>query len=465
MNAPQIWIFTPLAFSIFIFLIRKKRLLAIYLAGGLCTFLAILAFTVKIGQVFPMGPSSWEINSTMNILGRAFILEDGDRTLIALIYGMGAVWFFGSRISATNNEFTPNGLGIIALLTAAFSVQPFLYSALIIEIAVLISIPMLIQPSNLLEIGVSRYLIFQTIAMPFILLAGWGFEQATISSNSAQINLFSAVLLGFGFSLWLAVFPFYTWVPLLAETGHPYAAGFIFALFPTTVQLILVDFINNYSWLRSTAIINSASQLMGVVMIVISGLWAAFHKSLLRLFGYLVLVDIGFSLIAFSSNSHVGWEIYFAAILPRLLSIAICSLAISILRGQRVTLHLDSMKGQFYSTPIAIIAFLIGWFSLSGFPLFPGFPLRLGLLMNLSENALVLSIWAVFGMFGLYFASFRMISVFFSHSGDRRIIVNETPIQAIFLGIGIIILFYLGLFPGVPNQIFTPVLEVYKNLP
>jgi len=85
--------------------------------------------------------------------------------------------------------------------------------------------------------------------------------------------------------------------------------------------------------------------------------------------------------------------------------------------------------------------------------------------MNLSENALVLSIWAVFGMFGLYFASFRMISVFFSHSGDRRIIVNETPIQAIFLGIGIIILFYLGLFPGVPNQIFTPVLEVYKNLP
>ncbi|PKN82129.1 MAG: hypothetical protein CVU46_18305, partial [Chloroflexi bacterium HGW-Chloroflexi-8] len=124
------------------------------------------------------------------------------------------VWFLGSKIAVTNTEFTPNGLGILALLTAAFSVQPFLYSALIIEIAVLISIPMLIQPSKLLEIGVSRFLIFQTLAMPFILLAGWGFEQATISSNSAQINLFSAVLLGFGFSLWLAVFPFYTWVPL-----------------------------------------------------------------------------------------------------------------------------------------------------------------------------------------------------------------------------------------------------------
>jgi len=465
LNAPQIWIFAPLAFSILIFVIRKKQLLAIYLAGGLCAFLAILAFTVKIGQVFPMGPTSLEINSTMDILGRAFILEDGDRTLIALIYGIGAVWFLGSKIAATNIEFTPNGLGILALLTAAFSVQPFLYSALIIEIAVLISIPMLIQPAKYLEIGISRFLIFQTLAMPFILLAGWGFEQATISSNSAQINMFSAVLLGFGFSLWLAVFPFYTWVPLLAETGHPYAAGFIFALFPTTVQLILVDFINNYSWLRSTAIINSASQLMGVVMVVISGLWAAFHKSLLRLFGYLILVDIGFSLIAFSVNTHVGWEIYFSAFFPRLLSIAICSLSISILRAQKVTLHLDSMKGQFYSSPIAIIAFLTGWFSLSGFPLFPSFPLRLGLLMNLSENTLVLPIWSVFGMFGLLFASFRMISVFFSHTGNRKIVVSETPIQVIFLGIGIIILFYLGLFPGFYNQIFTPVLEVYKNLP
>ncbi|PKN83162.1 MAG: hypothetical protein CVU46_17540, partial [Chloroflexi bacterium HGW-Chloroflexi-8] len=76
MNAPQIWIIFPLAFSILIFTIRKKQLLAVYLAGGLCAFLAILAFTVKIGQVFPMGPTSLEINSTMDILGRAFILED-----------------------------------------------------------------------------------------------------------------------------------------------------------------------------------------------------------------------------------------------------------------------------------------------------------------------------------------------------------------------------------------------------
>jgi formate hydrogenlyase subunit 3/multisubunit Na+/H+ antiporter MnhD subunit len=465
MNAPQIWILIPLGFSILIFLLRKNQRFALFLAGGLCAILAVLALTVKIGQVFPMGPINLEIDSTFSVLGRSFILEDGDRILIALIFGTGAVWFFGSRISLTSREFIPNGLAIIALMTAAFSVQPFLYSALIIEIAVLISVPMLVQPAKWLDIGISRYLIFQTLAMPFILLAGWGFEQAAVSSNSAQINIFAAVLLGFGFSLWLAVFPFYTWVPLLAETGHPFAAAFIFAIFPTTVQLTLVDFMNSYAWLRSTTVITAATQLMGIVMVVISGIWAAFHKSLLRLFGYLVLVEIGFSLIAFSINTHIGWEIYFSAILPRLISIALCALSISILRGQQVTLHLDSMRGQFYQSPIAIVAFLTGWFSLSGFPLFACFPLRLALLMNLSETELPLAIWALLGMFGLFFASFRMISVFFSPLGERKIGISETPTQAIFLGIGILVLIAVGLFPSIYNQIFPPIMEVYKSLP
>ena len=464
MNAPQIWIFIPLMMSFLLLLIRKKRIFSAIIAGGSCAFLSIFALTVKIGEIFPMGPTTMEIGSTLTFFGRSFNLADGDRYLIALLYGMGAIWFFGSIISLTNSEFVPGGLAIVALMIAAISVEPFLYSALIIELAVLLSIPILIQPTKSRDIGLTRYLILQTLAMPFILLAGWGFEQAAISSNSSQINTFAIIFLGFGFSLYLAVFPFYTWVPLLAESGHPYASGFIFATLPTTVQLILADFINTYTWLRNTAIINSAAQSMGIVMIVISGIWAAFHKSLLRLFGYLILVDIGFSLIAFSLNSQVGWQIYFSSIFLKLFSIAICALSISILKSSQVTLHLDYMGGQFYSHPLSIIAFLTGWYSLIGIPLFPSFPNRIALLMKLSETSLPLVLWSLVGVFGLLFASFRMISVFFSRNEERNIVIHETPIQSIFLTIGILILVIIGLFPNFYNNLFLPMMSVYENL-
>lgn len=464
MSAPQIWIFIPLAVSFFLLLIRKKRVFSALIAGSACAFLSIFALTVKIGEIFPMGPAMIEIGSILTFFGRSFNLVDGDRFLIALLYGMGAVWFFGSIISGSKNEFIPGGFAIIALMIAAFSVEPFLYSALIIEMAVLISIPILIQPTKTLDIGLSRYLIFQTLAMPFILLAGWGFEQAAISPNTTQVNTFAIISLGFGFSLYLAVFPFYTWVPLLAESGHPYTSGFIFATLPTAVQLILADFFNTYSWLRNTTIISTAAQTMGIVMIVISGVWAAFHKSILRLFGYLILVDIGFSIVAFSLNSHSGWQIYFSSIFPKLFSVAICALSISILKGNQVNLHLDDMKGQFYSHPLPIMAFLTGWFSLSGIPLFPSFPNRLALLMELSKTSLPLVIWSLVGVLGLLFASFRMISVFFSSKGEQNLENQENPIQSIFLIVGVIVLIIIGLFPNFYNNLFSPMMSVYKNL-
>ncbi len=160
MNAPIIWIFIPLIFAIFAWIFRSNRTLVMYLIGGLCGFLTILALTVKIGLIFPLGPVNTEIATTLDILGRKFIIEDGDRYLLAIFYGIGTVWIFGSRVSGTNSFFVPNSLAMIALLLAALAVQPFLYAALLIEIAVLLSIPMLIQPDEPVKQGIFRYFNF-----------------------------------------------------------------------------------------------------------------------------------------------------------------------------------------------------------------------------------------------------------------------------------------------------------------
>ncbi len=465
MSAPIIWIIMPLFMSLFAFFLRKKRLFILLFAGLLCAFLAILALTVRIDSIFPLGPAKIEISSELIILGRSFILADGDRYLIALLYAMGAIWFFGSRIAATNEYFVPNGMAIVPLLVAAISVQPFLYAALIVELAVLISIPTLLQKGSVAGVGIFRFLIIQTLAVPFILLAGWGFEQAVVSADSQRLYNFSAVLLGFGFSMWLAVFPFYTWVPLLAESGHPFVAGFIFTAIPATAQIMLVDFFNSYSWLRTEPVITGVAQSIAILMIVIPGIWAVYQKSILRLFGYLVLVEIGFAVLSFSINTHLGWEAYFSALLPRTFGIALCSMAISIWKTQNLDLNMDSLKGLFYFQPISVISFLVGWFSLSGLPLFSMFPIRFGVLTQLSQSNLPVAIWSLIAIFGLFIASMRFIAVFFTRPGNRQFSVGETPVQSIFLGISSVLLLIMGLFPNIYVRIFLETLSVYKNLP
>ena len=165
----------------------------------------------------------------------------------------------------------PLGLAICGLLVAAVAVQPFLYAALLIEMAVLVSVPLLKKPGAQISQGVLRYLIFQTLALPFILLAGWliGGSEAN-PSDQVFLNR-TVILLAMGFSFWLAIFPFYSWVPLLAEEAHPYEAGFIMMLLPTITLFLSLDFLDNYAWLREYPLLFPALQLSGVIMIATGG--------------------------------------------------------------------------------------------------------------------------------------------------------------------------------------------------
>ena len=58
-------------------------------------------------------------------------------------------------------------------MVASIAVEPFLFAALFIELAILLAIPMLVNIQQPPARGVIRFLIYQTLAMPFILLSGW----------------------------------------------------------------------------------------------------------------------------------------------------------------------------------------------------------------------------------------------------------------------------------------------------
>jgi len=90
--------------------------------------------------------------------------------LLAAFFPEDPTFLLGSLVITVEESLAILGT---ALLTAALGVEPFLYAAVLIHIAVLASIPILSPEGKKPRTGILRYLILQTLALPLILLAGW----------------------------------------------------------------------------------------------------------------------------------------------------------------------------------------------------------------------------------------------------------------------------------------------------
>jgi NADH-quinone oxidoreductase subunit N len=462
-TAPMVWITFPGVAAILLWTIHQRRALSNLLAAAVCLLLSVTAWLVPIDAAMKVGPLTIQIGTTFSILGRRFILIPQDRTFLAFIYLFGMFWFLGAAMITVNRLFAPIGLGLLSLLVAALSVEPFLYAALLIEIAVLLSVPMLVTPSRPVGQGVLRYVIFQTLAVPFILLAGWASAGVEANPSDQSLLVQAVVLLGLGFAFWLAVFPFYAWIPLLVDEVNSYVAGFILSLLTTAVLLLMLDFLNTYSWLRQYPELPNLLRQMGAIMVITGGLWAAFQQSLTRLFGYAVIMENGFALLALSLNNHIGNEVFVAAFLSRLAALALWSLAMTILR-QGASPNFEGVSGLLHRYPIASTALVLCCFSIAGLPLLAGFPMRIVLLENLASQSLLSTFWIGLGSSGLLLGGLRSLSALVKGEQSPWKITEGWP-QAVLLVGGMAAVVLMGILPGwfVPG--LTNLLTAYGHLP
>ena len=129
-------------------------------------------------------------------------------TMVALLYGIAFLWNLGSVLFRPSLWFNVLSLGISALWIATLSVNPFLYAAVLIELIALLSVPLLSPRGMRTESGVLRYLVFQTLALPLILLTGWMLAGIGSAPSANPLIVRSAMLVLFGFALWIGAFPF-----------------------------------------------------------------------------------------------------------------------------------------------------------------------------------------------------------------------------------------------------------------
>jgi NADH-quinone oxidoreductase subunit N len=463
MSAPILWIVLPLLLALLLWVIDNQRIVTL-LACIFVFFLASAAWFLPIETALKIGSFSIKLGASINILGRQLVLTSADRPFLALIYGSVFFWFLFSLAIKVNRRQIPLGLIITALLVAAIAVTPFLYAALLIEMAVLLAVPFLAPPGQPPGKGLLRFLIFQTLAMPFILFSGWLLAGIDANPGNQALMLQAAVLLGLGFSLLLAIFPFYTWIPLLTEESSPYSVGFILWMFPTTALFFGLGFIDQYTWLRTSAGLPGLLNTVGILVVVTGGMLAAFQHHFGRLMGYAVIVEIGFSLLAIGLGNQSGLDIFFLLLIPRTLSLLIWALALTILKEKAPGLTFEEGKGRGRQSPFVAVGLVLANLCLAGIPLLASFPVHQALWEGLSRQSLLLAFWVLVGSLGLFVGAIRALSVLFQSKEGSPWQAGETWVQRILLGLGWLVLAGLGLFPQWAFQVWTKLPAMFLHL-
>lgn len=462
MNAPLIWIVFPVIVSVILFSLNARRYVVVGLATGSNLFLVLLGLMIPIDRLIKLGPWAFEISSTLMVFGRRFVITDSDARLVVFLYFFAAFWFFGAGVIRAHRLFIPIGQCIVALAVAAISVEPFLYAGLLAEVVVLLSVPMLVPPGRRVGQGVLRYLIFQTMALPFVLYAGW--VSAGVEANPANQRLLQqgVVLLGLGFAFWLAVFPFHSWVPILVGEAQPYVSGFLLSLLQTVVLLLMLGFLDSFAWLRNFSILSRVLQLIGTIMVASAGIMAAFQRDIARLFGQAVILESGFALLALSVPGYQGAEVFAGFFAGRLLALALWALALSNLAAEGVSFDFDHLKGLLHRLPLTGMAVVLSVFSIAGLPLLASFPVRLMLFDRLIPEAANAAVWVVIGCLGMLIGGIRAMMVLaYSREGWR---FEERPAPAILMVIGLLGLIVCGIFPRWIMPYLIQLLDPFRSL-
>lgn len=463
MSAPIVWILFPILLGGISLTLVEQRTISV--AGGLTSIgLAGIALVIPIDEALRLGPFSLKIASSASFLGRSLVLPAPEAPLLALIFGLCALWFFGAAATGAAARLIPFGLIIAGLLVASIAVQPFLFASILIELAALIAVPLISPPEMRPGPGVIRFVTYQTLAVPFILLAGWLLAGVETSPGDLSLTIQSKVMLGLGFAFLFAIFPLFDWIPRLMEDNNPYVIGFVLWLLPGIVAVFSMNFLDHYAWLRTAPDVIAGLRGLGLLMLLSGGLWSAFQDHLGRMMAYAAIAETGFLLIGLSLAASGSTNLVFVLLIPRGLGMATWALALSVLKSRAPSLKFAAVEGLASTYPWASAGLIVAGLSTAGFPLLAGFASHLALWDGLEHQSLGGAIWFLAGLLGLMIGTLRQLFVLVSRNGQHPWAISESRLQSGMLGLGVLGIFVLGLFPQALSFVTDGLPLMYQHL-
>ena len=471
MSAAALWIYIPfLTGVLLLFFVNEKRLSRI--VGLLLTaFLSGTALRIPVNSMIVVNRSSLIFSASAKILGRTITISRSGQTIVAFFYAFTFLWIFGSMFADIYKYFIPVSIMSTALLVGVIAVQPFIYGIFLAMICALLFIPILRNTNMENENVILRFLLYQMLGM--ICLAVSGRLTGTVDINPQDSFLLKrAVILIFsGISLWLAVFPFFSWIASLMEKGCPFISGFVVSILQFSSLFILMQFLKDYSWLRAYQPLFHALRLAGITMLVVGSVLSMIQTNLQRTMAFIIAAENGVSILLVGADTHDSIDAFLTGIFIHSVVWLIWAVSVKFI-GSDYDLSLTNMSGLAYEHPIVCAALLLSHFTVSGMPILAGFNLRLSLFSSCFSQSETLGWIACIASGILIFSGIRLMFIFISpkqeeNTGSRS--YDERTRYEIFMRRALLIslmvlLILISFFPSIMEIFISGIRNQYAVL-
>jgi len=446
--AALIWIAGPIVIGM-INLVFFKGQIRNYIAAIASLLFFLLAVFLPPSTALEFLGVSIFIEPTFTVLGRSFQLTASEQIHLLNAFGIAVFWFLGSIGLAKLDSMSSIGLMIIGILIAAISIQPFLYAGVFIELAILLAIPLLLSQDDIPPAKILPFLINQSLAFPFILLAGFLLSGINTPQTDLKIISQGLLMLSIGFAFLLSIFPLYSWAPILSTAANPYKLGFILTVFPFFGILFGLDFIDRFTFLQTSGQALAIVEAIGMIILVTASIFSAIETRLDRAFSYGLVSMTGSALVALGVSELRESIILFTVIIQvHVITFALWGLGLSLLRKNNPSLALEDQSGLFWRSPYIAGAILIGMFTIAGSPLLALFPLKISMWNSLASSFPNQAFWFAVSLIGFWISAARTTTVFLNSKPKITETSMENGWNTALIVIGILIVVALGLFPN-----------------
>jgi hypothetical protein len=459
MSTPVIWIGLPLLISGLLLLLTSRQILMKWIGTATNLILALTGLTLPINEIFTFLFWDITISEQLFIFGRRLVLDNPDRPIVVLLFTIGAFWFLLLEPRIIPIQTVPLGLAGIVLIITAYAVDPLFYGALFFAFLALIYVVLLTPPGSEPTPGVLRFLVFQILGILFILFAAWLASWIDINSDDRLLLTRSMLILGLGFSFLLAIFPFISWVSMIAEENHPFTVGFVFNTYFLGVFLFGSRFITEGGWIAQGVSLGVAFQYAGILMLSVGSILAIFSGHLGRMTSALIMAEIGRSLLAFSLFM-TGFPIFFTVSIIQVIALGIWSMSLANLKLVLEQLDYRSTAGAFWQWPVTTSGILISYFTLAGLPLLAGFPIYWALGSGLTFYPLWIPVTYLTASSGLLIGGFRLFSVVTRKDPVENVLTAGSSFYRYLMIILNLILIVLGFFPQLLVKLSLSITEL-----
>ena len=413
MSAAVLWIYVPFLTGLILMFFPENKRFTRIVSLVLTAFLAVVALRIPVNSMIVFNRSSLIFSATSRLFGRTITINRADQTIVSFFYVFAFLWIFGSMFANIYRFFIPITLMGTALVICVIAVQPFIYGIFLVMLCALLFLPMLRDTNRHNEDAIFRFLLYQLAGM--ICLAFSGKLTGTVDINPQDSYLLkrTVILIFTGLSLWLAVFPFFSWIASLMERGCPFVCGFVVSLLQFLSLFILLQFLNDYIWLRSYSPLFKGLRIVGITTMMIGAVMALFQKNLQRMMAFVITAENGASVLLIGTNSRESISAFLSALFIHSVVWLIWATSVKFISTD-YDLSLQDVRGLWQDHPVVCSALLLAHFTVSGMPLLAGFNLRLDLFSSCFAIGEPLGWIAAIASGILIFSGIRLLFIFLS---------------------------------------------------